>query len=146
MAFDAVLVGAGHNALAAAIHLASKGWSVGVFEQSDKAGGAVRTEEVTLPGFRHDLYAMNLSLFAGSPFMAEHGAALAEHGLAFVPAEHCFASPMRDGRWFGVSKDLETTVGAGGAILRSGRGDVARDGRGLSAAMRRSSSRCSARR
>jgi len=111
MAFDAVLIGAGHNALAAAIHLASRGWSVGVFERSDAAGGAVRTEEVTLPGFRHDLYAMNLSLFAGSPFMAEHGESLAAHGLAFAPAEHCFASPMRDGHWFGVSKDLETTVG-----------------------------------
>ncbi len=110
MEFDAVIVGAGHNALAAAIHLASRGWSVGVFERSDAAGGAVRTAEVTLPGFRHDLYAMNLSLFAGSPFLAEHGEGLRAHGLAFAPAEHCFASPMRDGRWFGVSKDLATTL------------------------------------
>jgi phytoene dehydrogenase-like protein len=110
MQFDAVIVGAGHNALAAAVHLASRGWSVGVFERNDTAGGAVRTEEVTLPGFRHDLYAMNLGLFAGSPFMAEHGEVLRAHGLAFAPAEHCFASPMRDGRWFGVSKDLETTI------------------------------------
>jgi phytoene dehydrogenase-like protein len=110
MEFDAVIVGAGHNALAAAVHLASRGWSVGVFERSDKAGGAVRTEEVTLPGFRHDLYAMNLSLFAGSPFLAEHGEGLRAHGLAFAPAENCFASPMRDGRWFGVSKDLAATT------------------------------------
>jgi len=110
MAFDAAIIGAGHNALAAAIHLASKGWSVGIFERNDVAGGAVRTAEVTLPGFRHDLFAMNLSLFAGSPFMAEHGDGLRAHGLAFAPAEHCFASPMRDGRWFGVSKDLETTI------------------------------------
>ena len=46
MDFDAVFVGAGHNALAAAVHLASRGWSVGVFERSDAAGGAVRTAEV----------------------------------------------------------------------------------------------------
>ena len=92
------------------MHLATRGWSVGVFERSDTAGGAVRTEEVTLPGFRHDLYAMNLSLFAGSPFHAEHGEGLRAHGLAFAPAEHCFASPMRDGHWFGVSKDLATTI------------------------------------
>src|SRR6185295_7150346 len=108
--FDAVVIGAGHNGLACAIHLASRGWSVGVFEQSDAAGGAVRTAEVTLPGFRHDLYAMNLSLFAGSPFLREHGEGLRAHDLAFAPAEHCFASPMRDGRWFGVSKDLATTL------------------------------------
>src|SRR4051812_21594812 len=110
MDFDAVFIGAGHNALACAIHLASRGWRVGVFERNDTAGGAVRTAEVTLPGFRHDLYAMNLGLFAGSPFVAEHGQALRAHGLAFAPAEHCFASPMLDGRWFGVSKDLEATV------------------------------------
>jgi phytoene dehydrogenase-like protein len=110
MDFDAVLVGAGHNALAAAVHLATRGWSVGAFERSDAAGGAVRTAEVTLPGLRHDLYAMNLSLFAGSPFHAEHGEGLRAHGLAFAPAEHCFASPMRDGRWFGVSRDLAATL------------------------------------
>src|SRR5688500_11661168 len=110
MDFDAVIIGAGHNALAASVHLASRGWSVGIFERNDAPGGAVRTEEVTLPGFRHDLYAMNLSLFAGSPFLAEHGEGLRAHGLAFAPAEHCFASPMRDGRWFGVSKDLGETL------------------------------------
>jgi len=110
MDFDAVIIGAGHNALAAGVHLASNGWSVGIFERNDKAGGAVRTEEVTIPRFRHDLYAMNLSLFAGSPFLREHGAALGGHGLTFAPAEHCFASPMRDGQWFGVSKDLPTTL------------------------------------
>ncbi|MDQ0315435.1 phytoene desaturase family protein [Amorphus orientalis] len=110
MEFDAVFVGAGHNALAAAVHMASKGWSVGVFERNDTAGGAVRTEEVTLPGFRHDLYATNLGMFGGSAFFQAHGEALQKHGLAFVPAENCFASPMPDGRWFGLSKDLETTV------------------------------------
>src|SRR4051794_31795068 len=110
MEFDAVIIGAGHNGLAAAVHLASRGWSVGVFERNDTAGGAVRTAEVTLPGFRHDLYAMNLSLFAGSPFLAEHGEGLREHGLAFAPVEHCFASPMQDGGWLGVSNDLPTTL------------------------------------
>jgi len=110
MEFDAVFVGGGHNALAAAIHLASRGWSVGVFERNDTPGGAIRTEEVTLPGFRHDIYATNLGLFAGSAFHTEYAEALAKHGLAYAPAEHCFASPTPSGRWFGVSKDLETTV------------------------------------
>src|SRR5690348_12802955 len=110
MDFDAVIVGAGHNGLAAGLHLASNGWSVGIFERAEKAGGAVRTEEVTLPGFRHDLYAQNLSLFAGSPFHAEHAHTLMEHGLRFAPAEHAFASPMRDGGWFGVSRDLDATL------------------------------------
>src|SRR5271154_2320592 len=58
-AFDAVVVGAGHNGLAAAIHLLNRGWSVAVVEQAAEPGGAVKTREVTLPGYRHDLFAMN---------------------------------------------------------------------------------------
>jgi phytoene dehydrogenase-like protein len=110
MAYDAIVVGAGHNGLAAAIHLAAKGWKVAVFERNATAGGAVQTREVTLPGFRHDLFAMNLSLFAGSPFVAAYGAPLARHGLAFAPAVDTFATAFPDGSWFGVSADLETTA------------------------------------
>lgn len=72
--FDAVLIGAGHNTLAAALHLSAKGWRVGVFNRVT-VGGAVKTGEYTLPGFRHDWAAMNLSLFAGVAFKA-YGAAL----------------------------------------------------------------------
>ncbi|MCQ8782087.1 phytoene desaturase family protein [Mangrovibrevibacter kandeliae] len=114
--FDAVFIGAGHNALAAAVHLASRGWSVGVFERNEAPGGACRTEEVTLPGFRHDLYATNLGLFAGSGFFRDHGDALARHGLAFVPTDDCFASPAPDGSWFGVSRDIEKTVARATAL------------------------------
>jgi phytoene dehydrogenase-like protein len=110
VSFDAVIVGAGHNGLAAAVHLAKHGWKVGVFEAKGEAGGAVKTRELTLPGFRHDVAAMNLSLFAGSPFLREHGEALGRHGLSFVPAAHCFASVFPDKSWFGVSKDLDTTL------------------------------------
>ena len=110
MEYDAIVIGAGHNGLAAAVHLAKRGWKVGVFELNEVAGGAVQTREVTLPGFRHDLFAMNLSMFAGSPFLREHSEALTRHGLAFAPAEHCFATPFPDGSWFGVSKDLAQTV------------------------------------
>lgn len=108
--FDAVIIGAGHNGLAAAVHLARRGWSVGVFEAKAEAGGAVKTREVTLPGFRHDLAAMNLSMFAGSHFLREHGEGLTRHGLAFAPAAHCFASVFPDKTWFGVSKDSALTM------------------------------------
>lgn len=48
--YDAVVIGAGHNGLAAAVHLASKGWRVVVVEGNLEAGGAVKTGEVTEPG------------------------------------------------------------------------------------------------
>lgn len=110
--FDAVLIGAGHNTLAAALHLAAKGWRVGVFEQASVAGGAVKTGNYTLPDFRHDWAAMNLSLFAGSPFFKVYGQELAQHGCAFVPVNRPFASSFPDGKWAGVSTDMSETLAA----------------------------------
>lgn len=107
---DAVVIGAGHNGLAAAIHLAARGWSVAVVERNDQPGGAVKTRELTLPGFRHDVAAMNLSMFAGSAFFATYKDRLIRHGLGFAPATDCFASPFPDGSFLGVSTDLETTA------------------------------------
>jgi phytoene dehydrogenase-like protein len=114
--FDAVLIGAGHNTLAAALHLSARGWRVGVFEQAPVAGGAVKTGEYTLPGFRHDWAAMNLSLFAGSPFFKAYGGELASHGCAFVPVKRPFASSFPDGSWAGVSTDQAETLAAIGAL------------------------------
>jgi phytoene dehydrogenase-like protein len=110
MAYDAIVVGSGINGLAAALHLAAKGWKVAVCERAETAGGAVKTGEVTLPGFRHDLYAMNLGLFAGSPFFAAHKDRLLPHGLDLVTAERCFATPFGDGTWLGVEKNPDANA------------------------------------
>jgi phytoene dehydrogenase-like protein len=108
--YDAILIGAGHNTLAAALHLASKGWRIAVFEQASGPGGAVKTGEYSLPGFRHDWGAMNLSLFAGSPFFRTYGPELMRHGLEFAPVANTFASVFPDGTWLGVSTDLAATT------------------------------------
>ncbi|HEY5210349.1 MAG TPA: NAD(P)/FAD-dependent oxidoreductase [Stellaceae bacterium] len=110
MAYDAVVIGAGLNGLATAVHLAAKGWSVAVVERNAEPGGAVKTQELTLAGFRHDLYAMNLSMFAGSGFFAAYRDRLIANGLALVGADHCFATAFPDGTWLGVSKDLDATA------------------------------------
>lgn len=107
--YDAVIIGAGHNALACAAHLTKRGWKTALFEQAERPGGAVKTLELTLPGFRHDWAAMNLSLFAGSAFHKDHAAELAAAGLEFVPVKNCFASVFPDGRWLGVSTDFAET-------------------------------------
>ena len=116
MRYDAIIVGAGHNGLAAAVRLVEKRWRVLILEEKEVAGGAVKTRELTLPGFRHDVAAMNLSMFAGSPFFRAHQEALVKHGLAFAPAEHCFASVFRDQTYLGVSTSLDATA-AGIAVV-----------------------------
>jgi len=108
---DAIVIGAGINGLAAAVHLSAKGWKIAVLERGAMAGGAVKTAELTLPGFRHDLCAMNLSLFAGSPFFAAHKDRLIGAGLAFAAAEKCFATAFPDDTWLGVERDLDATAG-----------------------------------
>lgn len=110
--YDAVLIGAGHNTLAASFHLSAKGWKVGLFEQATVAGGAVKSGAYTAPGFRHDWAAMNLSLFAGSPFFKAYGAELLTKGCEFVPVSRPFASAFPDGTWVGVSTDLAETKAA----------------------------------
>jgi phytoene dehydrogenase-like protein len=63
----ALVIGSGPNGLAAAITLAQAGAEVLVLEAAPTAGGAVATEELTLPGFRHDSYSSVYPAAAASP-------------------------------------------------------------------------------
>lgn len=108
--YDAVLIGAGHNALVAAAYLARAGWSVVVLERSSQPGGAVRSDELTRPGFVHDLFATNMNLFLGSPVYAELGAELERHGLTFAPCARPFANAFPGGRALRVHQDGPETL------------------------------------
>jgi phytoene dehydrogenase-like protein len=69
--FDAVVVGAGPNGLAAAVVLAQAGASVVVLEASDSIGGGTRVAELTLPGFVHDVCSGAHPMGILSPFVRE---------------------------------------------------------------------------
>ncbi|MER6614145.1 phytoene desaturase family protein [Streptomyces xantholiticus] len=92
---DAVVVGAGPNGLTAAVELARRGFSVAVHEALDTVGGGARTEELTLPGFRHDPCSAVHPLGIGSP--AFKGMPLARHGLEWLQPELPLAHPFPDG-------------------------------------------------
>ena len=111
---DAVVIGAGPNGLAAAIRLAEAGRSVVVLEAADHYGGAVRTEELTLPGFRHDTYSSVYPASAASPVFARMP--LAEHGLEWVHPQACFATPLPEAPAPVLYRDLERTVASLDAV------------------------------
>jgi phytoene dehydrogenase-like protein len=94
--YDAVVVGAGPNGLTAAALLATQGRSVLVLEAMPTIGGGARTEELTAPGFRHDVCSAIHPLAAGSPAFAP--LRLEAHGLRVVHPEFALAHPLDDGR------------------------------------------------
>jgi phytoene dehydrogenase-like protein len=94
-AYDAVVVGSGPNGLAAAITLAQAGRSVLVLEAEQTIGGGMRTAELTLPGFRHDICSTVHPLAVASPFFGQ--LPLAEYGLEWVFPPAALAHPLDDG-------------------------------------------------
>lgn len=93
---DAVVIGGGPNGLVAAIALADAGWDVVLVEANEDVGGAVRSAEVTAPGFVTDLFSAFYPLAAASPVFRELD--LGAHGLTWVSAPAVLAHALDDGR------------------------------------------------
>lgn len=108
--YDAIFIGSGHNALITAAYLARAGWSVLVLEKNDRAGGLVRTEELTLPGFLHDTYAAAHPLFVTSQAYADLGQDLADRGLKYLNTDLPTGVSLPDGTTAVFSRDLAATV------------------------------------
>ncbi|QQE80498.1 NAD(P)/FAD-dependent oxidoreductase [Alicyclobacillus sp. SO9] len=106
---DIIVIGSGHNGLAAALILAKAGLKVTVLEQSNVPGGAAKTAELTLPGLKHDLYATNIGLFLGSQVYSEFGTELHQHGLEIAASDKPFASVFPDNDAVRVSTDSAHT-------------------------------------
>ncbi|MEK0099718.1 NAD(P)/FAD-dependent oxidoreductase, partial [Streptomyces sp. A475] len=109
---DAVVVGAGPNGLTAAVELARRGLSVAVFEARDTVGGGARTEELTLPGFRHDPCSAAHPLGINSP--AFRDMPLDRYGLEWLHADLPMAHPFPDGSAAVLSRSVAETAASFG--------------------------------
>lgn len=106
--YDAVVVGSGPNGLAAAITIAQSGGKVLVVEGQDTIGGGTRTEELTLPGFFHDVCSAVHPTGVMSPFF--RSLPLAEHGLEWVQPTIPLAHPLDDDTAVVVDRSIEATA------------------------------------
>ena len=106
--YDAIVVGGGPNGLAAALRLAEAGWSVCLVEANADVGGAARTLECTLPGFKHDFGAAFFPLVGVAPAIAERD--LGAYGLRFLHAPVPAAHPFPGNRAIALGRSGEETA------------------------------------
>jgi phytoene dehydrogenase-like protein len=106
--YDAIIVGSGPNGLAAAILLQQNGLSVLLVEGKREIGGGLRTAELTLPGFKHDICSAIHPLALGSPYFET--LPLAQHGLEYILPEIAAAHPFDDGTAAVLLKSVEETA------------------------------------
>ena len=114
---DAVVIGAGPNGLAAAITLALAHRSVVVYEAAASIGGGVRSAELTLPGYIHDVCSAVYPLVLGSPFLRR--LPLEKHGLEWIHSPAPLAHPFDDGSAVTIERSVGATARQLGADERA---------------------------
>jgi phytoene dehydrogenase-like protein len=115
--YDAIVIGAGPNGLAAAITLAQAGRSVIVYEAADTVGGGCRSQKLTLPGFVHDVCSAIHPLGAGSPFL--RSLPLGQYGLQWVHPTVPLAHPFDDGSVALLERSIPATAATLGRDART---------------------------
>ena len=108
LSYDAIIIGSGSNGISAAIYLQQKGLKTAIFEQASTPGGSTRTQELTLPGFKHDVGSAILPMGFGSPFL--RSLPLEEHGLEWIFPEIPYSHPFSDGTAYSCYTDIKKTA------------------------------------
>src|SRR5690606_37903135 len=106
--YDAIVVGSGPNGFAAAITLQQRGLSTLLIEGADSIGGGMRTKELTLKGFKHDVCSAIHPMALASPFFSS--LPLDKFGLKFTFATYEAAHPLDNGETAFLQRDIASTA------------------------------------
>jgi len=120
--YDCIIVGSGINSLVCAALLSRKGHKVLVLERNDRLGGCIRTEEITVPGFRHDVLSGWHPLFVTSPGYTELKEELEANGLQYCHTDTPTGVVLPDNRYFVLKKSRQENI-KGMNALSSGDGE-----------------------
>jgi phytoene dehydrogenase-like protein len=107
--FDIVVAGAGHNSLIAAAYLAKAGYRCVVLEGRPIIGGGVKSAELTLRGFTHDVCSSAHNGIHGNPLLREDELKLGDYGLEYLYPDPVFHMPFPDGTYLTQWRDLDRT-------------------------------------
>ncbi|MEX2126005.1 MAG: FAD-dependent oxidoreductase [Woeseia sp.] len=107
---DFIVVGSGVNGLVCAAMLTRRGKKVALVERNDRIGGCLRSDELTEPGFKHDVLATWFPLFLTSPAYAELQGELAEYGVAFDTTDRPTAAVLPDNSAFVLMRPIVGTT------------------------------------
>jgi phytoene dehydrogenase-like protein len=130
---DYVIVGGGINGLVAASVLGKNGAKVLVLDRNDRVGGCLRTEEITAPGFLHDVMATTLVLFLASPAYGAIGKDLEARGFAVANSDLPTGVLRPDGSHVLFSRDRKRNVATFDACAPGDGATFAREMNGMGA-------------
>ena len=108
--YDIVVAGAGHNSLITTAYLAKAGFRCLVLEFHPVIGGGVKSEELTLPGFKHDTCSTAHNGIQGNPLMRNDELKLRDYGLEYISPDPIMHMPFADGSYITQWTDLERTA------------------------------------
>jgi phytoene dehydrogenase-like protein len=107
--FDVVVAGAGHNSLIAAAYLSKAGYRCLVLESRSLVGGGVKTTQLTLRGFHHDVCSSAHVLIQDSPILRNDELGLCAYGLEYIFPDPVVHIPFPDGSYITQWRDLDRT-------------------------------------
>lgn len=105
--FDVIIIGAGPNGLTTGAYLSKAGLKVLLLERRHELGGGLLTEEVTLPGFRHNTHAVYMMMADYAPIYSD--LKLEDYGVKHIYPSLQFALPLSDGRCLCLYSDVDKT-------------------------------------